>query len=292
MDGNGYYAYLPAFFIYHDLHFGFFDEIASREGYENMAFEYRYDYEGNIINKYYAGTAIAQAPFFLAAHLLSFIMGEPMDGYSLYYLVFINIASLFYLMASLILINKILHLYKIQPLNRAISLVTLVFGTNLFYYSVYEPSMSHVYSLAFVSLFVYSIVSYFHSYENKYIFISALSLGIIALIRPANVLVVTAIPFLAGDWQTLKRGAAHIITRPASILFSLLLLLIPILTQFVIYKIQTGHFWVYSYGEERFYFNQPHIIKMLFSYRKGLFIYTPLWFFSLGGLIDRDQLPF
>jgi len=26
-DGKGYYAWLPAIFIYHDLHFHFFDQI-------------------------------------------------------------------------------------------------------------------------------------------------------------------------------------------------------------------------------------------------------------------------
>ena len=26
-DGNGYYAYLPAVFIYHDLHFNFIDKF-------------------------------------------------------------------------------------------------------------------------------------------------------------------------------------------------------------------------------------------------------------------------
>jgi hypothetical protein len=28
-DGNGYYAYLPALFIYNDLNFGFFEEVSS-----------------------------------------------------------------------------------------------------------------------------------------------------------------------------------------------------------------------------------------------------------------------
>jgi hypothetical protein len=52
-----------------------------------------------------------------------------------------------------------------------------------------------------------------------------------------------------------------------------------------IYFIQTGHLWVYSYGEERFYFDQPRILAILFSYRKGLFLYTPLLFISLAGFV-------
>ena len=92
VDGNGYYAYLPAIFIYKDLHFGFFEKIADQKGYQNMAYDYRYDYEGHVLDKYFAGTALAQLPFFLSAHFLSWLTGEPMDGYSVYYLVFINLA--------------------------------------------------------------------------------------------------------------------------------------------------------------------------------------------------------
>jgi hypothetical protein len=289
VDGNGYYAYLPAIFIYQDLHFGFFDEIAEQEGYQNMGYEYRYTYEGKVINKYFAGTALAQLPFFLAAHLTSFITGEPMDGYSVYYLVFINIASLFYLLISCLIINEILLFYRISPFNRAIVLIAIVFGTNLFYYSVYEPSMSHVYSMASISLFIYTILLHLKSLQKKYLFYSAVLLGIIVIIRPVNLIVIAAIPFLSGDWKTLRKGVMDILKNWKTAITVLLLFLLPILIQFTIYKIQTGSFWVYSYGEEKFYLGQPHLIKMLFSYRKGLFVYTPVLLFSLAGLIYLNE---
>jgi hypothetical protein len=53
--------------------------------------------------------------------------------------------------------------------------------------------------------------------------------------------------------------------------------------QLVIYKIQTGDFFIYSYNEEGFNFLSPHIIDFLFSYKKGLFVYTPVFFISLAG---------
>jgi hypothetical protein len=37
-DGKGYYAYLPAIFIYHDLNFGFFDKIEKNEYYDKYLF--------------------------------------------------------------------------------------------------------------------------------------------------------------------------------------------------------------------------------------------------------------
>jgi hypothetical protein len=53
--------------------------------------------------------------------------------------------------------------------------------------------------------------------------------------------------------------------------------------QLVIYKIQTDHFLIYSYNEEGFNFLSPHISDFLFSYRKGLFVYTPVFFISFAG---------
>jgi hypothetical protein len=266
------------------LHFGFFEEIASKEGYQNMGYEYRYLYEGNTVNKYFAGTAVAQAPFFFMAHLVSFFTGNPMDGYSYWYLFFISIASLFYLLFSCLIINKILIHYIISPINRAIVLITIVFGTNLFYYAVYEPSMSHIYSLAFISLFILMIIYYFQTFKTSYLLISALLLGIIALIRPANLLVILTIPIFAGDIGNLKLGVLRTIRNAKSIIFSTLLFLLPLVIQLTIYKIQTGSFLVYSYGDERFHFDQPHMFKMLFSYRKGLFVYSPVLLLSAAGL--------
>ena len=41
-DAKGYYAYLPAVFIYQDLNFNFFDQIEKEKYYnEKLFFEYR-----------------------------------------------------------------------------------------------------------------------------------------------------------------------------------------------------------------------------------------------------------
>ena len=86
-DGKGYYAYLPAVFVYNDLNFSFFDDIEKKKYYnENHYYDYRYTYDGKIINKYYSGTALMLSPFFLAGHLLSIISDAPADGYSKIYI--------------------------------------------------------------------------------------------------------------------------------------------------------------------------------------------------------------
>lgn len=51
-DGKGYYAYLPAIFIYNDLNFGFFDKIEKEKYYDEFRYyDYRSGANGKIINK-------------------------------------------------------------------------------------------------------------------------------------------------------------------------------------------------------------------------------------------------
>ena len=55
--------------------------------------------------------------------------------------------------------------------------------------------------------------------------------------------------------------------------------------QLYLWYLQTGSFIVYSYQGEGFNFLDPQFINILFSYRKGLFIYTPVLFFGLIGAL-------
>jgi hypothetical protein len=53
---------------------------------------------------------------------------------------------------------------------------------------------------------------------------------------------------------------------------------------------QTGNFIVWSYSNEGFNFKEFHFFDILFSYRKGWFVYTPIMFIAvLGGLITLHR---
>jgi hypothetical protein len=283
-DGKGYYAYLPAIFIYKDLNFGFFDRIENVEYQnKNLYYNYRYTVEGHVIDKYYAGTALCMSPFFLIGHVITLLSGYPADGYSRYYTLMVNLGAIFYLALSLVFIRKLLLTFNIRISYISMTLLALVFGTNLFYYTVIEFSMSHIYSFAFITIFLYLSKVFFTTYKVRLIVLLGAVLGIIALIRPVNLLILFIIPFIAGNPSNLVGGLKKTIKNYIPLIFSVLLFLLVFGIQFMIYKIQTSHFWVYSYGSESFNFLKPHILKILFSYKKGLFIYTPLLFISLAG---------
>ncbi len=285
-DAKGYYAYLPGVFIYHDLNFTFYDSIEKKKYYDNfLVYDYRATASnGQRIDKYYCGTAIAQLPFFLTAHELTQITGGDADGFSRYYLLAITLAALFYLFIGLWFINKLLALYTINDKVRSISIIALLFGSNLFFYSVCEMGMSHVYSFAFVAMFCFHVKKYFLQYQSKDLFVSMALLGMIFLIRPVNVLIVLAIPFFAGSISELISGFYSVKKNAKAFTSGVIAMLLLVGIQSLIYKISTGQFWVYSYGEEGFNFTDPHFIDILFSYKKGLFLYTPVYLVSLAGM--------
>jgi len=283
-DAKGYYAYLPAVFIYHDLNFGFFNQI-ERETYYNPNLYYTYLRQSNhkIIDKYYVGTAICLLPFFLAGHAITLISGFPADGYSYYYTMMAHLGALFYLLLALYGLRRLLRSYQFDEKNIAIVLIAIVFGTNLFYYVISEFAMSHLYSFTAITWMSVSIRKYFSIHKNKYLIYSALLLGMITLIRPVNLLVVLAIPFLAGNPEQLLTGIKSLYAKKWHLLIAFASFLLLVTIQLIIYKISTGSFIVYSYKEEGFNFMSPQIGNFLFSYRKGMFIYTPLLFLSLTG---------
>ena len=138
-DPMGYYQYLPAIFIDHNL--------------KDM--EYTVPLEnGNMLSVFHIGIAILQLPFFLLSHLIVLISGGEANGYSSIYMYGVGAAASFYLAVGVYFLHKFLsHFYSNSHV--VIALLILVFGTNLFYYSAFQAGMSHVYSFGVVALIMY-----------------------------------------------------------------------------------------------------------------------------------------
>ena len=156
-DVVSYYAYLPAIFIYKDLSFDFVKDLPD-------------DFEGTIwpipmsngihTLKYSIGTAIMILPFFIVAHIYSSLAGIEANGYTWPYHFFILVAAIFYLLAGLLYLRKVLLNYFSENIVVA-SLVILALGTNLLYYSTIDPGMSHIYSFFIFSAFLFHFTNFY-----------------------------------------------------------------------------------------------------------------------------------
>lgn len=286
-DGKGYYAYLPAMFIYHDLSFSFID------GYEEKYYpaggdlykDFRVTAGKGIANKYFPGLAILWLPFFLVAHLLAFVTGALADGYSMPYQLMIAFSAFVYLYFGLRFLKKILDCYTGNELVNGWVVLLTGLATNLVYYTVVEGSMVHVYDFFLVNAFILLIISAARSPQTRYFVLTAFVLGLIVITRPQNGLVIFSIPFLAGTPEGLKKLFRSFFAKPSRWLMSCVSGMLVLSVPLIIWAVQTGIPFIYTYGEEHFRFFHPQTLKFLFSFEKGWLVYTPLAAISLPGFL-------
>lgn len=279
-DGKGYYAYLPAVFIYQDLTFSFFDKQPEKFGYQ-YSNTFLLNHDKKNLNKYTCGEAILLIPFFLLAVVYSWFMGLPVDGYNGAFQIFVALGNLFYFILGLIITKKVLQWYRLSNLSIALSLLALTLGSNILNYVVNESSMSHVFSFFMIALNVYTAKRFFEYRSFRVLLLGGLTLGLIVLIRPINGMVVFAYPFLAGD----KNFFGIVKEQFRDFVWAGLAACAVIFIQLLIWKIELGQFLIYGYKNEGFYFNQaPAIGDYLFSFKRGAFIYSPVLFLSFIGL--------
>lgn len=284
-DGRGYYAFLPALFIYQDFNYHFYDSVESKK-FDKSLYKYVRIAQGKRVDKYFVGVSVLQMPFFLMAHASSAIFHKPMDGYSKLYFKFMHLSGIFYFMIGLIFLVKILLFYKIKIPNIMVTITVIVFGTNLLYYGVYENSLSHIYSFGLINFWIYTLIRLIDRPQPKKILLLGVLLAFIVLIRPINGLLIFSIPFFAGSWVKVQWLFKYVFQEWKWTVPTFLLALFILSIQLGVYYLSTGHLFVDSYGDsEGLILSNPHFFKFLISYKKGLFLYTPIYLVSLFGTL-------
>ncbi len=277
-DKAGYYVYLPAALIYHFEADAFPEKVDSLTGSG-----FQLDLETNkVITKYNYGVALLEFPFFMAAHLLSQPLGFENDGFSLIYHWALDLSAIFYLMMAFWLMYKLLR--RSFPGKIAfLTLLILFTGTNLFYYSILEGSMSHVYSFFLFAAWLY-IITNWKKYLNRPMIFGLLCGAIasmILLIRPLNLIFLIAAFFLQPEsLKRLRFQLHHRIFIPF-----LIVAIIAAVPQLVYWNYLSGDWLIDTYRGESFSnWANPQVIPFLFAPNNGLFIYNPVVIFIFVGM--------
>jgi len=283
-DGLGYYDYLPSIFIYHDFvrlntntntHPDLYHRIEKTGVY--------IDYYNTKVNKYPCGTALLLSPFYGLTSLLS--NKNDIDGYTIPFHKAVHYAAVFYLFLTLLFLKKLLLLYNIEKINIILTQLFLVFSTSILHYTKQEASFSHVYSLFAITTFIYFSKAYFLTYRNRYFYWACIFIALILILRQINIIIIFIIPFLAGSSENFKRGIATVLNRTSMLLKGSFIFLCIISIQCLAWYLQTSYLFVYSYQNESFDFFNPEIINILFSYKKGLFVYAPILAVAMIALV-------
>ncbi len=292
-DVFGYYLYLPLKFIYHDM--GLRDESmipSILEQYHNSATFYQAVKlpDGGYVMKYTMGLSILYSPFFFIGHIIAELSAYAADGFSAPYQYSIFFGSILYSMLAVIVLSRVLMRFFTERIS-AIILIIVVFSTNYIIHITMSGQNANSYNYLFLAyaLILWLTILWHETRQLKHMVFLAIACGITILSRPSEV-VCLAIPVLWGvaNKKTLVQKIKLLLKNYGQVLIFVGILALIGSFQFIYWKIQTGKFLYNSYGGnpgEGFEFLTPYLSKVLFSFRKGWLIYTPVMVFAILGFI-------
>jgi hypothetical protein len=280
-DGGSYYSYLPAFLIYHDPGFHNAEKLNKET---NNLIPLAPMANGFSVPKMTMGIAILLAPFFLLAHWTTLLFGATANGYTFIYALFVSIASLFYFLSGLLIINKVLFRFYQQSVVNWVILI-LGIGTNLFNYALLEPTMTHNYEFFLFALFLYLTLVWHDKPTIKNSLLIGFVTGLITLIRPSDLVVVLFFLLykivnredVLKKWKLFRENYIKLLVISISGL-------IVVTLQMIYWKIYAGNFYYDTYSSEHFFFDNPHLLGGLIGFRKGWLLYTPVMVLIIPGI--------
>lgn len=294
-DATNYYCYLPAAFVHKDLSFRFVEEDWDCYAKEAKFWPVKVEGSDKYVVKMSMGLSFMYAPFFGIAHVYASNSEEyDADGFSIPYEILIVVSSMFWIFIGFVYLRLVL-LKHFTEVIASIVMVLILIGTNLYYYGTTEPAVSHGYNFALIAMFLYYSIQWLNIMSLRYAICIGLLGGLITLIRPTNILIFI-FPLLYGvtTWSGFKLRLGLIKNKWLHLLVLMLSAFMVILPQLIFWKINSGSWVYYSYTDEQFFFNNPHVYYGLFSYRKGWLLYTPIMIFAILGLVNswKQRRPF
>jgi len=287
-DVSGYYLYLPAVFIYHDLGtLRFYPELNKKYNTSGAANMYgMFEEPGGKRNiKYAIGTALFELPFFLVAHVYCLVTHAcDADGYTYPYQLAGIFSNIFWVVCGLFFLRSFLKKYFNDNIT-AFTLLCIAFGTNLYCYTAFAQGMSHPYGFFLFAGVLYYTDIYYRELKKKHAYWLGFLLGMVIITRPVNI-VIAVIPLFWEVYsvQSLRERFRFFRRNGKDISIGAIIFFGVSFIQMFYWKYSTGHWIHYTYEGEGFNFLHPHIIDGLFSYQKGWFVYTPIALVCMFGL--------
>ncbi|MFZ1677769.1 MAG: hypothetical protein WAT91_10880, partial [Saprospiraceae bacterium] len=285
-DVSGYYHYLPAIFIYHDIKKQAYMADIDAKYLPSPAHDQSFGHHdsGNRVNKYAIGQAIMYSPFFLLAHTYAKITKSyPADGYSKPYQVAIWLGSFLMSLLGLLLLRQIFLLY-FKDQTVAWVLFALGLATNWMEYASISNGMNHTWLFTLMCGLILFSYRFYKKMDWASTFGIGVCLGLATLTRPTEIIWVF-VPLLWGI-QSLRERITLLFQQWKKCLVAVVIAGLIISIQLIYWKSVAGEWIVYSYGEQGFNWLHPRIWRGLMGVNVGWWIYTPMMLISLIGFFS------
>jgi hypothetical protein len=289
-DAFGQYIYLPMIFdkgqlVFSDLEY--FKSINEQYDFSTTLYQFVTLDNGNFMTKYTMGLSVLLLPFYLLAEVWASFAAYTTDGFTYPYQVMTAIGSSFYFVIGMIYLRKLFRCFFEDYLT-SVLLIILVFGTNVWFMQFASLGSTHNFEFALVSVMMYYTIKFHETASFKNGIILSLSIGLIALVRlPDLLFVLIPIFWKRQPNESFKDKLVDLFLRKKNLIIWMIVLVFSLLfLQLGYWKLNAGTWLMNSYANnagEGFDWWNPYFVEILFSFRKGWLIYTPVLFFSLVG---------
>lgn len=281
-DGYGYYMYLTQLFQHQNLDFKQEELQQIQNTYCGGAQVYQLHRRdnGNSLDLYHMGQAYLELPAYTVGHVFANMLGYPQDGFSKPYHIAFLLNALFFIALGAYFLAKVLKLFFSDRLS-ALLLLLIYFGSNFWITAIHAYQLQHIYLFALIAILFYALLRFKENPgKNKFLYVAALTLGLISCIRPTHVLLGFLPLFMlkgifaskAAYWKSL-------------LLFPLAGLLVN-LPQLIYWKTVGGSWLILNMHVEEVIIVDPHLLDFLFSYKKGWLLYSPVFLLLIPGFIQ------
>ena len=285
-DVSGYYAYLPAVFIYGDLKkAAFLDEMRVKYGFTPSPMQGFVHTNGNFVFKYSSGQALQFLPWFLLGHIGANLSDYPADGFSFPYQMSITFGSLLVALIGLWFCRKVLLKYFSER-TTAITLICIAIGTNYLNYATIDGAMTHNWLFTCITLIMWNTILFYENPNTLRAAAIGFLCGFAILTRPTEI-IIAMIPLLWGIYnlQSFRQRLRFILLHIKSYGLALGIGALMVSLQFCYWKYVGNEWLIYSYQDQGFDWLHPNIVDVVFSYKCGWFIYSPMMIFAVVGLV-------
>lgn len=262
-DTLGYYQWLPAVFVDHDV--------------GRMYWCHQLE-DGRWLSMFTLGASVLWLPFFLLGHAAAWCFGYPMDGFAPPYGVALMCGSALYAGAGCVVAFRMARHYS-ATLPALLATLLLFAGTNLFHYAVVQTNMSHLLSFMLIGTYAWCTVRLLNGGRAVHAFLLPVSGALLLLIRPLNGICLPLPLLLAGGLRELRPLWTALFTHRRAFLAGLVPALAPWVLQLAYWHHATDQLLVFTYGRKDEHFEWDRMVPgmVLFSVRNGWLVYSPLF---------------
>ena len=287
-DGNGYYSLAHTLFFQRGLNF--VPIYYSLSHFQGVSYEFSRVFwntsktvTGVFNNPWLIGTSLFWLPSFFVISILNFVFNLKLSMFSPFYEVGCGVTGILLVLSGLFLLESYLRHYFDKRVS-SYTILSIFFSSQLFYYTSFEPALSHQVSFFLVCLFLFLSVK---KRSNSIIaFAIGLMVGLLSIVRLGDVILLLPWMLLRfREWLSAKKYSYFIL--------SLLAFCLSVIPQLLLQWGMYGNAFQNPYlqGEKGtlHLFTLSSIAHHLFSFKGGFLVWSPLFLVGILGLMKMKR---